>query len=64
MEKYILGENIIITTRERYEKTFKNLGYKPYKETSIKSEINTENETENEEIRPARPARKRKVKED
>ena len=32
MEKYILGENIIITTPQRYEKTFKALGYMPYKE--------------------------------
>ena len=32
MEKYILDENIIITTKERYEKKFKGLGYMPYKE--------------------------------
>ncbi len=42
MEKYILGENIIITTPQRYEKTFKALGYKPYKET--KNEQITEQE--------------------
>ena len=35
MEKYILGENIIITTPQRYEKEFKALGYKPYKEAKV-----------------------------
>ena len=32
MEKYILGNNIIKTTKERYESTFKALGYEPYVE--------------------------------
>lgn len=31
MNKYELNGNIIITTEERYERTFKALGYKPYK---------------------------------
>ena len=43
MEKYKLDNNIIITTRERYEKKFKALGYEPYKETK------TEKITEQEE---------------
>lgn len=33
MEKYKLGDNIILTTIERYEKEFKALGYEPYEET-------------------------------
>jgi hypothetical protein len=52
MEKYILGNNIIKTTKERYESTFKALGYEPYiekkeiklktKETEFKSKKNKE----------------------
>lgn len=42
MEKYKLGDNIILTTVERYEKEFKALGYEPYKE--IKTEKITEEE--------------------
>ena len=39
MKEYILENKIIITTPERYEKTFKLLGYKPYeKEENIKEE--------------------------
>ena len=44
MEKYKLGDNIILTTIERYEKEFKALGYEPYKETK------TEKITEQEEV--------------
>lgn len=44
MEKYKLGDNIILTTIERYEKEFKALGYEPYKETR------TEKITEQEEV--------------
>lgn len=50
MEKYKLGDNIILTTIERYEKEFKALGYEPYEET--KTEKITEQEekiTEQEE---------------
>lgn len=53
MEKYKLGDNIILTTIERYEKEFKALGYEPYEETKI--EKITEQEEKN--IR-------RKIKED
>lgn len=35
MNKYELNGNIIKTTEERYEKTFKNLGYVPYKEKKV-----------------------------
>lgn len=45
MEKYKLGDNIILTTVERYEKEFKALGYEPYKE--IKTEKITEQEEKN-----------------
>lgn len=38
MEKYKLGDNIILTTIERYEKEFKALGYEPYEEEVIKVE--------------------------
>lgn len=44
MKKYKLGDNIILTTIERYEKEFKALGYEPYKETK------TEKITEQEEV--------------
>lgn len=44
MEKYKLGDNIILTTVERYEKEFKALGYEPYKET--KNEKITKQEEE------------------
>ena len=43
MEKYKLGDNIILTTQKRYEEKFKALGYEPYKETK------TEKITEQEE---------------
>lgn len=56
MEKYILGENIIITTRERYEKKFKALGYEPYKEKVAKVEEVIEQEE--------KVARRKKRKED
>lgn len=36
MNKYELNGNIIITTEERYERTFKALGYKPYTEKVLK----------------------------
>lgn len=49
MEKYKLGDNIILTTIERYEKEFKALGYKPYKETKLYKETKTEKITEQEE---------------
>ena len=42
MEKYILGENIIFTTTERYEKEFKALGYKPYNKGNHIEENNEE----------------------
>lgn len=44
MEKYKLDNNIIITTRERYEKKFKALGYEPYKEEVAKVEEVVEQE--------------------
>ena len=56
MEKYILGENIIITTPQRYEKTFKTLGYIPYKEPQLNKAKKND-----EEIKPIE---KRKRKED
>ena len=56
MEKYILGENIIITTPQRYEKTFKTLGNMPYKEPQLNKV-----EKDDEEIKPIK---KRKIKED
>lgn len=40
MNKYELDGNIIKTTEERYERTFKNLGYVPYKEK--KAEVKAE----------------------
>lgn len=44
MEKYKLGDNIILTTIERYEKEFKALGYEPYKEEVVKVEKTIEQE--------------------
>ena len=52
MEKYKLGDNIIITTIERYEKEFKALGYKPYQEPKLN----------NEEVKPKRV--RKTIKED
>ncbi len=40
MNKYELDGNIIKTTEERYERTFKSLGYVPYKEK--KAEVKAE----------------------
>lgn len=57
MEKYILDENIIITTKERYEKKFKGLGYMPYK-TPVQI-----NKTEKGEEQ-IKPIKKRRIKED
>lgn len=57
MEKYILGKNIIITTKERYEKTFKDLGYIPYHKPSIENKEFTKKED-------IRPVGKRKNKEE
>lgn len=56
MEKYKLGDNIILTTVERYEKEFKALGYMPYKEPQLNKV-----EKDDEEIKPIK---KRKIKED
>lgn len=56
MEKYKLDSNIIITTRERYEKKFKALGYEPYKEKVSKVEEAIEQEE--------KVARRKKRKED
>lgn len=42
MKEYILGNKKIITTPNRYERTFKELGYIPYEEKkSIKKEVET-----------------------
>lgn len=50
MEKYELNGNIIMTTKERYENSFKRLGYKPYKEEKA-----IERETE---IKPSKKIKK------
>lgn len=42
MEKYKLGDNIILTTIERYEKEFKALGYEPYKESKVEEKTEQE----------------------
>lgn len=47
MKEYILGNKKIMTTPERYESTFKNLGYKPYEEKkNIKKEAEKEPKNE------------------
>jgi hypothetical protein len=38
MNKYILGNKMIETTTERYETTFKAMGYVPYVEKAKKVE--------------------------
>lgn len=53
MEKYKLGDNIILTTVERYEKEFKALGYEPYKEPKTNNEVN-------EKVKPERERRRKK----
>ena len=58
MEKYILGENIIITTKERYEKKFKALGYIPYN-PQIQA---NKTEKDEEEIKPIK--KRKSIKED
>ena len=58
MEKYILDENIIITTKERYEKKFKSLGYIPYKPQVILNKT----EKNEEEIKPIK--KRKSIKED
>ena len=55
MEKYKLGDNIILTTVERYEKEFKSLGYKPYQEPKLNNEVS-------EEVKPKRV--RKSIKED
>ena len=35
MNKYILGNKIIETTEERYNNTFKSIGYIPYVERKV-----------------------------
>ena len=55
MNKYILGNKIIEATEERYNNTFKSIGYVPYVE---KVERKEETETTRE------VKRKRKIKED
>lgn len=59
MEKYKLGDNIIITTTERYEKEFKALGYKPYQEPKLNNEVSEE---VSEEVKPKRV--RKNIKED
>lgn len=51
MEKYELNGNIIITTKERYEKMFKNLGYKPYNEKQKNIEKEDEETKETKKTR-------------
>lgn len=58
MEKYILDENIIITTKERYEKKFKALGYVPYVEEA-KVEENASNAEQEADVHLGRAKRKR-----
>ena len=57
MNKYILGNKIIETTEERYNSTFKGMGYIPYVE--IKKEETTEKEIVKEVKR-----RRKSIKED
>ena len=52
MNKYILGNKIIEATEERYNNTFKSIGYVPYVER--KEETETTREVK----------RKRRIKED
>lgn len=40
MNKYILGDQVILTTEERYKAVFKEMGYKPYVE--VKKEVKSE----------------------
>ena len=58
MEKYKLDSNIIITTRERYEKKFKALGYVPYVEEA-KVEENATNAEQEADMHLGRAKRKR-----
>lgn len=44
MKKYILGNKIISTTPERYETTFKDMGYVPYKE-KVENKESTKKQT-------------------
>lgn len=44
LKKYELNGNIIKTTDERYERTFKALGYKPVKEPKKTEELKAEPE--------------------
>ena len=55
MNKYILGNKVIETTEERYNTTFKDLGYKPYQEPKANNEVR-------EEIKPKRV--RKSIKED
>ncbi len=52
MNKYILGNKIIEATEERYNNTFKDMGYVPYVERKEEIEVNKE------------VKRKRRIKED
>ncbi len=52
MNKYILGNKIIEATEERYNNTFKSIGYVPYVE---KKAIEPK-----EEVKPEREKRRRK----
>ena len=54
MEKYKLGDNIILTTPKRYEEKFKALGYEPYKETKTEKITEKEEEKTEKETRKAR----------
>lgn len=58
MEKYILGENIILTTPKRYEEKFKALGYVPYVEEA-KVEENATNVEQEADMHLGRAKRKR-----
>jgi hypothetical protein len=52
MNKYILGEKIIETTEERYQTTFKALGYVPYAEKEKK--VETKVVEKNEEVKTSK----------
>ena len=58
MNKYILGNKIIEATEERYNNTFKSIGYVPYVE-----KVERKEETEKETIREVKRKR-RSIKED
>ena len=49
LNKYILGDKVIEATEERYNRSFKDIGYIPYVEKKVVEEKTTEKKKTNKD---------------